>query len=623
MAGNKTSILEILIRATDKSTGGISSATGNVGKLSGALAKLGPLQGVVVGILGSLTAFFSARAIIDGMKQSAAHMSALADSAGRLGQSAPQLELWQAAAAQVGVQSGELDMILRFASRSIAEAADGSKQQTDALHKMGLAARDAGGRMLKATDLLLAMADGINKIEDPAERVQIQMDLLGRSGNALGPAFAEGAKGLRALLEQQAKYGVVTERMIARGDALDDALTSNRRAWSILRDTILTDMAPAFAVILGQTSEFLGFMSKVIQRAEESGDAIAKALGLHNPLVQKILKSGALGLFGLAFVDQPTGGGAGEASGPARQEMLPSAQEFANIEELARIRAEAAAKVEAAAKKAQQAEMERLEAARRVSDDVSKSWQLAEDRKSRIAAEARDRNLKAEQDYRSRLSELLDTWAAEEGAKVSELAGQTAAQSRAWVDALYDLADAASISAVEGLQMVGSAISQFGDSLGAAVVDAKNFHDHIKSFFKSILAQIVATIAKTILFRGLLSFIPGGNVLASVLKLSGGGTVPHAAAGMVIPGTLGRDSTLIAAAGGEAILTEATVRGLRKSLREPQRGTTSGRGGVTSATGGGIHVTIAPRLLRPFSRSEMLSLFDAGAEAAIAAARAR
>lgn len=621
MAGKQT-VLDILLKAVDQTGPGVASAKGNISSLvqpAGALGAAMKLAGLAVG---GLTVALAARKFAQALGDSANRMSDLTDMSTRLAESAPKIERWIAAGAQVGVDAGQIEGAMRFMSRAIAEADEGTEEYAKTFRRLGINIRAGNGQLIDASEGTLLLADALQSVDSQAERTRIQMQLLGRGGTTFGALIAGGREEFEKLLEAQGRYGTITQRMLERGDQLDDSIASNRRAWTILKDTILTDLGPAFATILDQTSVFLGFMSRVIQGAQESGDAVAKALGLDNPLVQKILKSGVFGLAGLAFVDQERGAGSGAGSGSAGPPM-PTKEGIEAWAELGRKATEATRKArEEAARDAAQIAKEELAIAQRLGDDISKSWQLAESRKSRIAADGRERELSANREWLANFSAQLDEWAAQEAEAVSEFAGRATAQSQAWVDALFEFGEGARITAAEGIQMLGQGIDQFSSSLGNAVVDAKNFHDHMVGFLKSIIAQLVATIAKVILLRLALNFIPGGNVVGKFLGFSQGGIVRGAASGLMVPGTIGRDSTLIAASGGEAVLPEGITTALRSVLREPSRvpQRTPAR---TTISGGTVKVELPWRQLRPMSRAETLALFDLTVTASLAAERGR
>jgi len=143
-----------------------------------------------------------------------------------------------------------LETGIKHMQRAIVEAAGGSESAQQALAKLGVSAADLAG--LSPDEQFKRMADGIARIEDPALRVAVAMQIFGRSGTKLIPLLAEGASGIEALQEQARRLGLTVSAETAHDAAeLNDALDS---LWRVVRQGVFT-IGSALAPTLKELAE--------------------------------------------------------------------------------------------------------------------------------------------------------------------------------------------------------------------------------------------------------------------------------------------------------------------------------------------------------------------------------
>ena len=94
-----------------------------------------------------------------------------------------------------------------------------------AFELLGVNIRDAEGNVRNAGDLMPEIADALDKIESPAERAAISVDLFGRAGQKLEALLEGGAKGLRKYAADAHALGtVLSSEEIAAADKVADDL---------------------------------------------------------------------------------------------------------------------------------------------------------------------------------------------------------------------------------------------------------------------------------------------------------------------------------------------------------------------------------------------------------------
>jgi hypothetical protein len=150
--------------------------------------------------------------------------SDLVDMSQRTGVSVEALSELGFAAEQSGADMETLEAGLRKMQKFVVEAAGGSKEAQAALAKLGLAVGDL--KALTPDDMFKLIAEKLSKIENPAMRAALAMDIFGKSGTKLLPLMIDGAEGIEKLQEKARKLGLTisTEDAAAAeefGDTLD------------------------------------------------------------------------------------------------------------------------------------------------------------------------------------------------------------------------------------------------------------------------------------------------------------------------------------------------------------------------------------------------------------------
>lgn len=157
--------------------------------------------------------------------------SAINDMSVRTGISAESLSELGYAAGLAGVDMGSLEGGLKKMQKSIVDAADGSKEAKATLGDLGLTAAELKG--LSGDQQFKLIADRISKISDPAERAAMSMKVFGKSGAALLPIMADGAKGITAAMQAARDLGIsMSGKDAAAADEFGDSLDT---LWAVVK----------------------------------------------------------------------------------------------------------------------------------------------------------------------------------------------------------------------------------------------------------------------------------------------------------------------------------------------------------------------------------------------------
>jgi hypothetical protein len=103
----------------------------------------------------------------------------------------PTMQLDSSASATEVADTG----LTRF-TRTIGEAANGNKQAIDLFDRLGVKIRDAGGGVRSVEAIYADFANGLKKVDTPAQRNADNMQAMGRGMASLTPLVAEGLRAL-------------------------------------------------------------------------------------------------------------------------------------------------------------------------------------------------------------------------------------------------------------------------------------------------------------------------------------------------------------------------------------------------------------------------------------------
>lgn len=235
----------------DASLGRIDKAADRVGK------SFGLVKGAVVGFVAGIATSEITSAAMAGLE----YASSLGEVAQQLGVTTRDLQVYRYAASQAGISQDEMDAGLSKLTRSIGEAAAGSKKQVEAFREIGVSVVDANGKLRTAGEVIPRIADGLAKIEDPASRARIEVDLFGKAGQKLDTLLSGGSGAISDLAAQADKLGIVlSDRLIQQADDAADKMAA-------LKQVLEAKVAATVAENAGSILELAGSLETLADRA--------------------------------------------------------------------------------------------------------------------------------------------------------------------------------------------------------------------------------------------------------------------------------------------------------------------------------------------------------------------
>lgn len=217
--------------------------------VGGVIARVRELGAVLVGneIVGAIREFANA------FEEQA---GALQDSASAFGVTTRELQELRFAAVSAGLGAGQADAAMQRFQQSVAGAAAGSKAQAAAFRAIGVNVRDSNGQVGDLSDLMDGVAAGLGRVEDPARRARLAVDIFGSSGARLATVMHEGEGGLAALrAELDTLGGGLLPEAIEAANDYGDATDRNKVAVDALRSVLATALLPALTWLVKRLTE--------------------------------------------------------------------------------------------------------------------------------------------------------------------------------------------------------------------------------------------------------------------------------------------------------------------------------------------------------------------------------
>jgi len=222
------------------------------------------LSGVSTG-LKAMFAVAGGSVLLDAGKRALDYAGSLGEVSQQLGVTTRGLQVFRYIGSQVGVEQEEMDKSLQKLTRTIGQAADGSKKQATAFRELGVSITDAKGRILGPVEVLPRLAEAFAQIKSPATRARLETELFGKAGQQLDPLLTQGADGVAALTKRAEELGLVLgDDLIKSADDASDRLAELQqqlevefaRAVASSADAIL-GLANAFATLTSEALKWI------------------------------------------------------------------------------------------------------------------------------------------------------------------------------------------------------------------------------------------------------------------------------------------------------------------------------------------------------------------------------
>lgn len=256
-------------------TGTFESDTGRASAALKKMQKDAEATGKAIGVAFGAAVVGAAAGLFYMVKSSIDAADHLNDLAQKTGIAADTLGGLGFAGKQAGI---DLDSVAAGAgklNKSLAEAAAGGKEASEAFTALGISVKDASGQTKKADVVIAEIADKFQGYADGPEKAALALRLFGKAGANMIPLLNGGGAAIQGQIDYFKRYSGVTVETTKAADQFNDQLAK------------LSLLTGAFGKIL--TAELLTPLAAVAQRlleSKEQGDGFASAArGIKDALV--------------------------------------------------------------------------------------------------------------------------------------------------------------------------------------------------------------------------------------------------------------------------------------------------------------------------------------------------
>lgn len=209
-------------------------------------------KAVGVAIIGASAAVFGLA------KSTANYADTINDTAQAVGLTNTELQTLGHAAQMSGSSMEEAADGIRFLSRALVAAKEGTGSQADAFQKLGVRAVDAHGKVRNANVVFNELADGFAKMPAGAEKTTMAMELFGRSGTKMIQVLNNGSSGIQAMRQEAISLGLVLDdASIKAGTDFNDAFDRMLGVFNGLKNVVGAAVLPSLTKLVDLLREIV------------------------------------------------------------------------------------------------------------------------------------------------------------------------------------------------------------------------------------------------------------------------------------------------------------------------------------------------------------------------------
>ena len=255
---------KLRISAKDNTKGGFNSVNKNVNKTQQSMKKLA----------GAFASAFAIRQIVQFGNESLQLADSIGKTADSIGITTDFLQKYQYAAQQSGIETEQFNKALRFFSKGVGEAAQGTGLAMRAFEEMGISIRDSSGQTKKSEALFKEFFVSLESIQSPFERNALLAQVFGaKVGITMANLIKDGVVAMDDLAESAT--GVFTDETIRNAEKFNDMMNRlNRKILTPMRSKMI-DIAAAYFTV----AEAMGLIEAdpVVQSLEEMNQAFTNS----------------------------------------------------------------------------------------------------------------------------------------------------------------------------------------------------------------------------------------------------------------------------------------------------------------------------------------------------------
>jgi hypothetical protein len=242
----------------------------------------------LIGTIPKLTALFGGVGIAAGIKMAATRMDELAKASERLGISSKELAGLQHAAAMGGSSADGMTNALEKLTVQSEAALSGNKKLEDTFRSVGVSMDDL--RRKNVSDVMSQIADGMQRLSGPGERMATTLELFGKGQHAMATVLADGSAGLKAMADEADALGLSVSRLDGKKiQAMNDAVENIGNVSKGVFNQLAAEVAPIVTDIANWFVEWVKKLGGAKAITKAIVDTAIQGAGILGDIGQKLI----------------------------------------------------------------------------------------------------------------------------------------------------------------------------------------------------------------------------------------------------------------------------------------------------------------------------------------------
>jgi hypothetical protein len=225
--------------------------------------------GVAKGAVKGFVAAFAVDQLAGLVSRGLDFAASLGEQSQQLGVTTRDLQVYRYAASQVGIAQEDMEKGLAKLTLNLGKIQEGAKGPTDALRALGFSTQEiARISTMSAGAALPVLADAFAKIESPAKRAAIEVELFGKAGQKIDNLLSGGSGAVNELAAAADKLGIVlSDEAIQKADETADKLSAMKQVLEARIASVVAENADSILQLADAAATLTGAMLKGIPAA--------------------------------------------------------------------------------------------------------------------------------------------------------------------------------------------------------------------------------------------------------------------------------------------------------------------------------------------------------------------
>lgn len=250
----------------------------------GFIAQLTSVRGALAG----LASAFGAYKLVGFVRQQMNAIDALNDLSARIGSSVGDIQrMRHALGVAGGVEAGTVDRALGKLTLTLGQAEAGSRRAQESFRALGLDYAQLA--KVGAAEATLRIAAAMQQLAGPADRARVAVEIFGKAGLEIAPAFAAGSAELARLTAEAERLGLALSDVDAQKvSAANDAIERVGLAIQGVAGRFAVELSPFIEAASNKLLSFAVSGEGASTRVSKSLEWLATSVGVVGDVIQTV-----------------------------------------------------------------------------------------------------------------------------------------------------------------------------------------------------------------------------------------------------------------------------------------------------------------------------------------------